>query len=137
VLQVFDRGFGATAPAAARLAGSRVAARLVFGWSGLREKLLCAAHGLDDATLQALKVGMLRNGEATRLRRHSVLRLIGVTKDALMLRWLIADADPQDETLHVPRELYQEIAADPAWAPLRTEFAAGPFVGLDRLLVEA
>jgi hypothetical protein len=134
---LFARGFGPAAPVSARLISERVSVRVVFGWSGLSEKLLCAEHGLDDAVLESLKISLLRHGEAVRLRAHSTLRLVAVADDALSLGWLVADEASPDETLVVPRELFEMVAVDAAWTALRADLAAGPFVDFDRLLVEA
>lgn len=132
---MFADSFGPAAPLAARQIGERMATRVVFGWSGLREKLLCGEHGVDDAALEALKAELLRAGDAATAGDARELRLIGVEGDTLLLAWLFDDGDTPMQTLRVPRDLLAEIAAGPAWQGLRERLTAGPFTDLNRLLV--
>jgi hypothetical protein len=61
---------------------------------------------------------------------------VDLTPESLIFGWVRASDETILETLRVPRELYTEIAGDAdAWAELRAEITAGPFVDVDRLLV--
>src|SRR4051794_37808401 len=57
---LFDTTFGRAAPRLERELGSGLAARVVFGWPALREKVLCGGLGLDDLTLELLKLAIMR-----------------------------------------------------------------------------
>lgn len=135
-LDVFASAFGAGAPPAARAIGAQLSPRVVFGWPALREKLVCADLGLDDVTLELTKLALLRGLEDSPLEDGVELRLIDADADSLRLGWVRAADEVVVETLSAPRELYAEIGADAAWAPLRSALTAGPFVDVDRLLVE-
>jgi CpXC protein len=132
---LFERGFGAAAPPVSRQIGAHVAPRLVFGWAGLREKLLCVEHAIDDAWLEVLKAALLRAGEASQVGDACELRLCAAADETLALGRIRDDADPPEETLHLPRSLYDQVHADPAWRPVREQVGAGPFVDINRLLV--
>jgi len=131
----FDRAHGDEAPPDAREPG--LAPRLAFGWAAFREKLLCAEHGLDDVTLELLKLAVMRAADDMPLADDVELRLTGASADRLDLSWGLSGGDLSIETLDVPRALYDEIARDGsgAWAALRLELAAGAFVDVNRVLV--
>src|SRR6185437_14909973 len=57
---LFDESFGPTAPAAARELAEGVSPRLVYGWPALREKIICNTLGLEDVTLELLKMAVIR-----------------------------------------------------------------------------
>jgi hypothetical protein len=137
---VFERGYGATAPAPAREIGRGLQPRITFGWGALREKLLCRDHGIHDVTLELLKIIVLRDVPGAPFSDASELRLIGLDEDELLLRWLVADSEAALSTLRMPREEYEWRAAPdelPAskWGAVRAALAAGPFVDLARLLM--
>lgn len=133
--KMFDQTFGPAAPLASRQIGERLSARITFGWSGLREKLLCAEHGVRDGVLETVKAALLRAGEAANLSGDRELRLWEVADGTLVLAWLAGDGDTPEVTLRVPRALYDSIAADPAWQDTIASIEAGPFVDIGRLLV--
>lgn len=142
---VFARGYGTTAPKAAREVGAGLSARAVFGWPALREKLLAAALGLDDVTLELLKLAVIRDipgapfGATTELRLHDVEAgaEAGVEADDLVLRWSNLETETPLSQLRLPRKAFADVAADVAgWADLRTELAGRLFVDTARLLSE-
>lgn len=136
-LDIFNDSFGADAPPAARSLGERLRVRVTFGWSGLREKLLCEEYGINDATLELLKLSLLRIGEAARLRAGAALRLGGRKPDGtLLLAWLKDDTEGGDEVIEVPAALLDAIARDKAWDAALGELTNGPFVDVCKLLVE-
>lgn len=84
--RTWDRAFGARAMPQGRQLGLR--SRPVFGWTALREKLLCADLGLNDVVLELLKLGLLRDMESPPLADQTELRLTAGNGDELRLEWL-------------------------------------------------
>jgi hypothetical protein len=113
--------------------------RIAFGWPGFREKLLCAEHGLDDATLELLKFGLMRMLDDLPLADDAELRLVGVSAGKLELAWVRSNSDRVLETMTISRQMFDDIEEDRVgnWAPLREALSAGPFVDVNRLLVAA
>lgn len=133
----FDLAYGDAAPAPARAIGASLAPRVTFGWAALREKLLCRQEGLDDATLEMLKLLLMRTMPETPLTAETELRFGGMRDGALNFAWIRFDDESVVETLSVPRGLYEDIAAAPQdWAALREQLTAGTYVDVTRLLVE-
>jgi hypothetical protein len=142
VWAVYDRSFGAGAPALVREMTERVRPRLVFGWPALREKLIAADLGLDDINLELLKMAIMRNVSGSPLSDETELRLIGAEADALRFAWVHQVSEASLAQLDVPREIYDGIAADTdGWAAARAKlegvflvdlrrFIAGPEVAL-------
>lgn len=135
--EIFVAGYGPGAPSAARELGAELRCRLVFGWPGLREKLLAHDLGLEDISLELLKMSVLRNVPRPPYADQHELRLNGGDAAMLRLAWIDSRTETRVATLAVPRDAYDDIAADIAWDALRTELAAGPFVDMNRLLVPA
>jgi hypothetical protein len=135
--EMFERAYGAEAPAIAREVGQRLRPRLVFGWPALREKLVAADHGLDDVALEAVKATVLRSSGAIPGRAIAELRLVAADGDELLLAWQRSYDGAAGEVLSAPRALHDQIAADAggAWAPLRASFDGALFVDLKRHLV--
>lgn len=131
----FERAHGADAPAEAQEAGLQP--RLAFGWPAFREKLLCAAHGLDDIALELAKLAVMRAVDELPLDDALELRLAEVLPDTLVLVWTRADGDLSVERITVPRALLDSVAREPGWADARAELSAGAYVDLNRLLVPA
>jgi hypothetical protein len=136
-LEVFATGYGARAPSAARAIGATLRARLVFGWPALREKLLAVALGLEDISLELLKMAVLRNVQKPPFADGHELRLDGGDATTLRLAWMDSTTEARLATLAVPRDSYDDVAGDIAWDELRAELTAGPFVDMNRLLVPA
>lgn len=131
---LFDRTFGAAAPAAGRTIGRSISPRLTFGWAGLREKLIARERGVDDAALEALKAALLRAGAAERLSDDLELRLLSADDANLDLAWVLADGFAEG-AFRVPRRLCAEIVEDPAWKSALDALRASPFVDINRILV--
>lgn len=132
----FARSFGAVADPAAREVAAGMQVRAVFGWAALREKLVAAEAGLDDATLELLKLAMIRAEAGEMLSDRTALRLVEASAEELVLAVIDTATERLEERVIVPRGAYDAIAAAPEpWAPLRAELLAGPFVDLDRLLI--
>lgn len=136
-LDVFAAAFGPGSPAAARQLGQRLNPRVVFGWPALREKLVVRDLGLEDTTLELTKLVLIRGLEGGPLADDVELRLVAGDAEALTFAWVRAADEALVETLRVPREVYDDVVADgEGWAALRAALEAGPFVDVDRLLVE-
>ena len=133
---IFAVAYGPDAPVEAQEMGRDMKARVVFGWDALSEKLLCSEHGLDDVNLELLKMAVLRDVPNPPLNDTNELRLIRVEAAELVLAWIDAQTEQIANTLRVPRELYDEIAADhDVWRPLREELSTDPFVDFNRLIL--
>lgn len=136
----FARAYGDEASPAAKAIGGDLHARVAFGWAALREKLLATQHGLDDKLLELMKIAMIRGLENPPLGDGSELRLVEVDEeeDSLILAWIQAQDESVIEMMKVPRSLYDEIAEDgEGWDALRDSVAAGMFVDMQRLFIEA
>lgn len=138
VFEVFDRGFGRSAPPAAQELGRSVRPRLVFGWAALREKLRCQDLGLDDVILELLKMAVMRQVNAAPAADQTELRLMAGDGATLRLQWIESDSESALASLDVPREVYDEIgeyAED--WALARDKFSGVFLVDVGRLLIRA
>lgn len=137
-VKLFDASFGAGAPAAARSLAEGVRPRLVFGWPALREKLLCGELGLNDVDLELLKLALLRGASGIPIGDGLALRLEG--GDAGMLTFAVIREETEERVAasEIPRELYDDIAADTAtWAAQREQLAGHPFVDTLRFMIGA
>jgi len=136
--QLFEAGYGPQAAGAAREIGARVSARVVFGWPALREKLLCVEHGLDDVTLELLKLSVFRVAAGGPLDDDTELRLLHVEGPTLRFGWISAETEQVKEQIEVPKSAYDAVKADErGWAIARKGVGAGPYVDVNRLLVKA
>lgn len=55
----------------------------MFGWAALREKLICQDLGVDDTTLEFLKMAIMRDVERPPVADETELRLTGGDVDTL------------------------------------------------------
>jgi hypothetical protein len=134
----FDTGYGSRAPRAVQEMGAAVTPRMTFGWAGLREKIVANEHQLDDVTLELMKLAIMRTQEGSPFGDDVELRFVGVEETKLIMAWIRAKTEEFVEVLKVPRQLYDDIAADEAgWEALRAELSEGLFVDTNRLLVPA
>jgi hypothetical protein len=116
-LDIFNDSFG-TAPPATQALGARFVVRMTFGWSGLRETLLCQDYGIDGTVLELMKLALLRTTDAAYLQETAALRLVGRKGDGtLLLAGLDDETEGADEALEVPAALLNGIAADTAVEP--------------------
>jgi hypothetical protein len=136
--EAFAKSYGERATPDAQEIGRDLHCRLVFGWAALREKLLLAEQNLDDVNFELLKIALLRGMDNPPLANNAELRLVTVDAEQkeFALASIISEGEQLLETLRIPRELYDEIAADDeGWHELRTEVSAGYFVDIRRLIV--
>ena len=62
----------------------------------------------------------------------------GIEKGKLVLAWIRSGSEQTVEVLHLPRQLYDDIANDlGAWRELHDALNAGLFVDMMRLMVPA
>jgi hypothetical protein len=130
--------FGDDASPAARELAKDLKPRLVFGWPALREKLFAHDLGLDDVTLELLKIAIMREVDKPPMADQTELRLVGGDAKTLNFLWVVAETEAPLAALPVPREIYDDVAGDlEAWALLRVEFEGKLFVDLRRLTAGA
>ncbi|MGE0859349.1 MAG: CpXC domain-containing protein [Gammaproteobacteria bacterium] len=134
---LFDDNYGDKASEAAQAVGDTLTVRVVFGWSALREKLLIEAAGLDDVTVEYVKVLLLRALDETPLADDAELRFESLgDDDVLRFVWYVGASETPVEEVEVSRALYDLAVNDPEpWRALRETLSAGPFVDMNRLLV--
>jgi CpXC protein len=134
--EIYDDSFGERAPREAQYLTVGLQPRLVFGWAALREKLLCVDLDLDDTTLELLKMATMRAVDDAPLADETELRLTGGDDETLHFAWLVARTGRVLDTLSVPRELFDQIEAEPEiWDPVRARFDGALLVDLRRFLV--
>ena len=136
---VFDDALGKNAPGAARKVGEKLEVRAVFGWPALVEKLLARQAGIDDRTLEAAKLVLMRTQAETPAPGRLELRMIAESEGDPVLAWL-GPHDDDDEApapaLRMPRQLIADIEAEPAkWQALRERVGEGDVVDFQRGLL--
>ncbi|MDX2482028.1 MAG: CpXC domain-containing protein [Pseudodonghicola sp.] len=136
ITEVFDTSYGARALPAAREIGADLDVRLVFGWPALVEKLVLRAAGLDDGTIELLKLDLMRRLPEAEMGPGRELRVTSVEDDALNFSWLLTEAEVPMEGFAANRALYDAIADAPEpWAPIRAQLSDGPFVDMQKLFM--
>lgn len=133
---LYDTAFGGAAPAAAQEIGAGLSPRLVFGWAGLREKLVARDAGLDDTQLELLKLSVIRQ-TGTMPKAGVELRLARANAQELELAWIEAELERFTEGARVPRAQYDTIVADPeGWKALREQLDGTLFRDIARLFYD-
>jgi len=136
-LGIYELAYGSLAPAPAQEIGRGMQVRVVFGWPALCEKVLALEHGIDDVSLECMKVRLMRDLNGPALGDTTELRLHRVEDEGLILAWVDADGEAPLEVLTVPRALLDSIdGARADHAELRASLLAGPFVDINRLLID-
>ncbi len=137
----FDDALGKNAPGSARKLGDKLAVRAVFGWPALVEKVLARQLGVDDRTLEAAKLAVLRTRDETPLPGgHTELRLVREVDGDLLLAWVGAPSAEggREPAMRVPRQLIADIDAEPEkWQALRDDVGEGDVVDFQRTLLAA
>jgi len=134
---IFELGYGSLAPVPAQEIGRGLAVRVVFGWPAFREKLLAVDAGLDDVALECLKLRLLRTLDGPALADTVEMRLREADDEMLTFAWLDADVEEVLEILRVPRALYDDMrASSDGYDGVRKALAQGPFVDMNRILVD-
>jgi hypothetical protein len=118
---------------AAHPEGSGLQARAVFGWPALAEKILSAHAGIDDRTLEVVKVATLRHRYTDVVPGRRELRLAAFGDNELVIGWVDPKAEAISDVVRVPRAIVAEIEADPAsWRALRESVVEGLVVDFQR-----
>jgi len=131
----YDLAFGTDAPEDAREIGAELKPRLVFGWPALREKLIAFELGVDDTTLELLKMSVIANVGEAPMADQTELRLTAGDAEKLQFAWIASDTEHVLATLDVPREEYDAIEDDAdEWVVLKAELSAHMFVDIQRAL---
>jgi uncharacterized protein YbaR (Trm112 family) len=113
--------------------------RITFGWSALREKVLLAEEGLDDIVLELCKYELAGGPPDERLAAGTETRLLRIDNGDLWMATIQGDSEQVLSQAQVPQSQYATVAADdsPSRQDLRTRIAAGLFVDVQRLTIEA
>jgi hypothetical protein len=136
----FYDALGKNAPASARKLGEKMQVRAVFGWWALAEKILACQLGIDDRSLEAAKLAVMRTQEESPLPGNSELRLIREHDGDLVLAWVGGQGaeEEQAKAMRVPRELISDIDAEPEkWQALRDRVTEGDVVDFQREMLAA
>ena len=108
-------------------------ARAVFGWPALAEKILAAQAGIDDRTLELVKVATLRHRFPDVVPGRRELRLAAFGADELVIGWVDPKAEAISDVVRVPRAVVAEIEAEPdSWRALRDSVVEGVVVDFQR-----
>ncbi len=138
VQTLFDESYGPDASDAAQGVGALLRPRLTFGWPGTREKVLLQMHGLDDVTVEMMKLDLLRRLPQAPLRPGVELRVTEVKDDALSLVWIETASETVLQFFEVKRALLDSITADPqGWHDIRASLTGGLFVDMQKLYLGA
>lgn len=136
ISEVFDTSYGTRALPAAREIGEGLTVRLVFGWPALVEKLVLRAAGLDDVTVELLKLDLMRRLPQADMGPGRELRVTSVQDGALNFAWILTEQEVALDGFAADRALYDAIAEAPeAWAPIRAQLTDGPFVDMQKLFM--
>lgn len=109
--------------------------RLVFGLQALREKLIAHREGLDDASLELLKLELLEAHPGLARKPTHRLRLADAREN--LLSFAAQDDKGRWQGAAATRSRLAAIHEDPALhATERAAIAAGPYVDLGRMLID-
>ncbi|MCB9745984.1 MAG: CpXC domain-containing protein [Alphaproteobacteria bacterium] len=134
--EVFMLTYGILAPPVVQAIGEALEPRVTFGWAALREKIVAKQHGIDDATLEVAKVGVMKASGRSVWDDEVELRLSSVDDDELGFVWLKGPTEQLDGLSILPRQYLADVEADPeTFAALREKIVGPHFVDLNRALV--
>lgn len=130
-LDLFATSYGRRAPKAAQEVGETLDVRLTFGWPAVREKLLARQAGLDDVSLECLKLDVMRNVPEAPIGAGIELRLVVLNEADMGFVWLWTRGEGAIKRILIPRAAYDHVDhAREAWAGIRAQLTAGPFVDM-------
>ncbi len=136
IVDIYDVSFGENASPAAQEIAEGMLARVVFGWPAFREKLICIDLGLDDTTLELLKMAVMRDVQGPPMADTTELRLVGGDAETLHMTWFVTASEKELATVDVPRDVYQSIVDEPEpWEVARSKLEGVALVDLRRLIV--
>lgn len=142
VRALFAQTYGPAAPKAVQRMGAKLAPRLVFGWSALREKIVAMDAGLDDRVVELVKLTALRHSPGAPFDPAASVRLLHVQPHRLLLGWVRNFDDGIGDLRWVERALYDDLATDAArgaasdYAEPLAAWNGALFVDIDRLMVQ-
>lgn len=115
VEQAFHQAVGNEAPAAVRAGMRHVQPRVCFGYTELREKVLCFHAGLDDRMVEALKLALIP-GLVTDQAEFQGLVLVAVEDDGSLIFIERPNGTIVQEPrfVRVQRPAYDELKSDRA-----------------------
>lgn len=113
--------------------------RCVFGLTALREKLLLDDLGLDDVAVEIMKFCLVTSADPETeqlIAEDRTLRIVNVSETHFELISSVVDPEAEATLLSVPREVYDEIVAEPRrWKDLRAFLTSGTYVDAGRVFV--
>jgi len=125
---------GAATGVDAIFAGTTV--RLVFGLAALREKILCLDAGIDDATLEALKLDLMRSVKGLWFHPAGRPRLDAVSTETLTFVALPPGGGDERVRFEVARQAGLAAVRAPGFEHLRAVLVEGSYVDVGRVLYE-
>ena len=134
-LEAFADTLGADAPPIAQRVGTGMAVRTVFGMDALREKIVTLTEGLDDATVETLKLRLLLTAQPPPAIEPPP-RLTEVDDETLVFAIGRDWGDGEGIVLGpllASRAEYEAVGADPDLAEMRDALSTGPFRDMARV----
>jgi hypothetical protein len=133
---VFDASFGANVPAAAREVAELLTVRVCFGWPAIREKIYLNGAGLDDVTVEMMKLDLMRRLKSAPFVQGTELRVVQADEKGFRMVWIDSESQEVTQSFTAQRALYDAITAKPeAWTALRVKLTDGPFVDMQKLFL--
>jgi hypothetical protein len=130
----FSVSYGENAQTSARDIGKGLNPRLTFGWPAVREKILIESLGLDDVTVELLKLDLLRRLPDAPFAPGIELRVVAGDSDSLSFAWVNSGSEEVIQSFSANRALLDEITGNQAgWAKVRSQLTNGPFVDIQKL----
>lgn len=135
--RLFEQTVGGGAPGPAQDIGKNLVVRLVFGWPALREKLTLAQLGLDDTTMELVKLAVLKGSFTAQLSGDETMRVVEADDETIVVDVIDDKTEAVSTTASIPRSVYDDVAGDvQAWAALRAELDSDVFVDASRLYLQ-
>ena len=132
--KVFAEAYGERAGSAAREIGEALTARLVFGWPALREKIVLNELGLNDVTVELMKLALIRGLDGIPIKAGVDLRVLSGVGSELTVARQDATTGEVIEEFYVPRSIYDDIDTDrEKWGDPALQLGNGPFVDIQKL----
>jgi hypothetical protein len=105
---IFAELNGADVPPHALAQSAGLTARITFGWTALKEKIIAAEAQLSDVALELWKIELLRNQQPPE-HKADELRLQEIDGEHLVMAW-IADSDSEEvvELISYPRSDFSD-----------------------------
>ncbi len=129
---LFVQSYGASD--ATRAIGGLLQPRVVFGWPGLREKLLLRQNKLDDLLVEMLKLDLMRRLPQAPMRPGVELRVVDLDERALVFAWIETTSETVLQQFQADRALLTEICNNmDGWTGIGERLTNGLFVDAQKL----